>query len=438
MPTATTTATIYRNNEALDFSVPVGTTVRGMLLQLQRGHEQFRLCDELGRTLAETETFGQSLPAGVVLYTAARDEVDRSTTVANDIRAAHSKREVSNHMLASTILLTILSPIIALTLPDSAGYWPRLGLSLALVAAFVVLQLQQLPTRTPWSGLLTPIPLAAAAGAALVHPALVAGWSYVLAFLWGGTLAAFVTRFMQRHDYTDTAVRLWLSSAAALSAISLAQIPTDIAAPLGMAASVILLATSAMSSLRVPESQLLNMPAVLSTAPSVHMPEVPPPARITARRVRHTLRQGSTLRIIAISLACLLALITAPAVLEMVSRQTLEGWSALALVGVTIAAFTLYPRDARNRFTRWVPRLVVITLICAAVAVHPVGDLTLWVLSALLLAFTMLGIGVWLNHGMYAPAITRTADILENLAVMSAVPLALMAAGAFSAVRALP
>lgn len=438
MSTATTTATIYRNNEALDFSVPVGTTVNGMLSQLDRGVERYRLCDELGRTLSETETFGQSLPAGVVLYTAPRDETDASTTVAADIKAAKTQREVSNHLVASVLLLSLLSPVMALLMPtNDESYWPRIGLAVVLLTAFGVLVWQKLSTRQPWAGLLTPIPAAAAAGVLVMHPELIAGWSYALTFLWGGTVAAFFTRLVQHHDFTDTAVRMWLGSAAALSAVSLAQVPTEIAGPVGLAGAVVLLATSASSSLRVPESQLLNMPAILSTAPSVHAPDVPEPARITSRRVRHTLRQGSTLRIIAISLAAILALVCAPAVLSLSNRETLEGWSCLALVGVTLLAFTLYPRDARNAYTRWVPRIVVVTLLSLALVLHPVGSLTLWVVGALVLAAALIAIGAWLNHGMYAPALTRSADILENLAVMSSIPLALMAAGAFSAVRAM-
>ncbi|MFD2674957.1 hypothetical protein [Gulosibacter bifidus] len=442
MPAATTTATIYRNNEVLDFSVPVGTTVRGMLLKLDRGHERYRLCDELGRTLGETETFGQSLPAGIVLYTARRDEADASQRVAEDIKAANAQRHVPNHLLASILLLTCLSPVVALLLPGtrdywSADYWPRFGLALALVAAFAVLVAQKFTIRTSWAGLVTPLPAAAAAGVAVMHPTLIAGWSYALAFLWGGTVAAFITRFVQEHDYTDTAVRMWLGSATVLSTVSLAQVPNDVAGPIGLAAAIVLLSMSASSSLRVPESQLLNLPAVLSTAPSVHTPDVPPPARITSRRVRHTLQQGSTLRIISISVACVLAIVSMPPVIEIIARQTLEGWTALALAVATIACFTLYPRDARNAFTRWVPRLVVMVLLGIAIATHPVGDVSLWIIGAIVLAAAMFGIGFWLNHGMYAPAITRAADILEQLAIVAAIPLALVAAGAFSAVRAM-
>ena len=437
MPTATTNATIYRNNEALDFSVPVGTTVRGMLQQLDRGDERYRLCDELGRTLGETETFGKSLPSGVVLYTARYDEADATATVSEDIKAAKSQREVSVHLLASILLLTGLSIGMSLVMPSSGDYWPRLGLALALIAAFGLMVWQQYPTRKPWAGLVTPIPAAAAAGALVLHPELIAGWSYAMTFLWGGAIAAFFTRLVRQHEFTDTAVRMWLAAAVAISAVSIAQVPSDIAGPIGLAGSVLLLTTSASSSLRVPESQLLNMPAVLSTAPSVHAPDVPEPARITSRRVRHTLRQGSTLRIIAVSLSGILALVSAPAVFAIAARETLEGWTALALIGVAILTFTLYPRDARNAFTRWVPRLIVIALLCTALLVHPVGEVSMWVGAALFLGAALIGIGIWLNHGMYAPALTRGADILENIAVMSSTPLALIAAGAFSAVRAM-
>lgn len=432
MPDSQTTATLYRGDQVLDITVPARSTVAGVLAQVSTASDPVDAFDELGRKLAESEVFGATIPAGSTIFLRSRHEATSAERTSAVKAAAQVEQRISLAPLAAICILTALSPIISLLM---ASNWPLRFTLAAILAVAAVSLLWRLPTQPIWHGLTAPV-VAAASGAVLVpHPAIAAGWSYALAFTWAGVLAAMLVPTLHRHEHYESAIRLWVIPAAGLSIISIVQTNNAIAAPLGVAAAVAMLGLAPSLSVRVPDEQLVDMPAVMSTAPSVHAPETRPPARITPARVRHTLRLASGLYTVAISTACIVLVASAPGVMAVVGQPTIEGWAALALICIAFAHFLLQPRDSRTAFARWTPRLVVVVLLCGFLAMRPPGDDLVWIGGAAAGAAGCCAVGIWIRHGMYAPLITRMADVFERVALGLAIPAAIVTSGLFSAVR---
>lgn len=433
MPDSQTTATLYRGDQVLDIAVPARSTVAGVLAQVSTASDPVDAFDELGRKLAESEVFGTTIPAGATIFLRSKHEATSAERASAAKAAEQVEQRISLAPLAAICILVALSPIISLLMPDN---WPvRIALAAVLAAAAISL-LWRLSKQAIWHGLTAPVAAAAAAAALVPHPAIAADWSYALVFTWAGTLAAMLVPTLHRHEHYESTIRLWVIPAIGLSIISIAQSDNAVAAPLGMAAAVAMLGLAPSLSMRVPDEQLVDMPAVMSTAPSVHAPETRPPARITPARVRHTLRLASGLYTVAISTACIVLVASAPGVMRYIGEPTIEGWAALALVCIAFAHFLLQPRDSRTAFARWTPRVVVVVLLCGFLILRPPGEDLVWVVSAALGAAACCAVGIWIKQGMYAPLITRMADVCERMALGLAIPAAIVTSGLFSAIRA--
>lgn len=433
MPDSQTTATLYRGDQVLDIAVPARSTVAGVLAQVSTASDPVDAFDELGRKLSETEVFGTTIPAGATIFLRSKHEVSSTERTDAAKVAEQVEQRTSLAPLAAICILAALSPIISLLLSDN---WPlRITLAAVLASAAVSL-LWRLATQPIWHGLVAPVTAAAAAAALVPHPTIAAGWSYALVFTWAGALAAMLVPTLHRHEHYESAIRLWFIPAVGLSIISIAQTDNAVAAPLGVAAAVAMLGLAPSLSVRVPDEQLIDMPAVMSTAPSVHAPETHSPSRITSARVRHTLRLASGLHTVAISTACIVLIASAPGVMGYIGEPTIEGWAALALVCIAFAHFLLQPRDSRTAFARWTPRMVVVALLCSFLLLRPPGDELVWITGAALGAAGCCAVGIWIKKGMYAPLITRMADVFERVALGLAIPAAIVTCGLFSAIRA--
>ena len=428
MPTTHTVATVVRGDERFDVAVPLGTTVSGVVSAFGTSIDRVPVTDELGRHLDAREAFGKSLgPGAVVVIGATANEEARAAT---QIRA----ERVPFPTAAVTALgvLVSLSPVVAL-LP-AFGLWVRVLLAVVLTAAAVRL-LAPPANRPRWQLLLAPAVAAAAVAAVVPHPDLIAPWSYALVFTWSGLAVAMLARVLVRDEFVEVAAIAWLLPALTISIVSFSRLAPEIAAPLVLTASIALLGFAPTNAVRVPESQLLHLPMVLNTALSVHTPEVTEPAPVTPRRVRHTMRLGVALHSSFIALACLGVLTSAGAVSGMLAAGTLESWGALALLGLAVLQFSLQPRGAHSSFARWAPRMVVVVLIAVLALAAPFGATWWWFAAIVAGAATLIGFGVWAQRTMYAPLLTRLADVAERISLALALPALLVAAGFFSAVR---
>lgn len=436
-------ATIVRGDELNDLSIPVGTTVAGVLTQVNRHRETYALFDELGHRVDGREVFGNTITAGAVLY--ARPTQSQVLEQAGAQPAEGTARTLAMSPHVAIGLLCIVAACLAISPallpPTPTGWMLRLALAVLLILAFALLLLRRTAQGSILGAALTPVPAAVAAATLVPYPQLVPEWGFALTAVWAGLIAAHLARTLQRNEYTDAAVRLWLVPAVLLSLISLLRVPLAMAAPVTTAVAVVMLAFSPQQALQVPQHQLLHLPALMTTAPWVHQPEVQVSGPITHRRVFHTWQRNVGARWVSVTLACLLTLAGVPPLLSRIHEGTLESWCSLAL-GVNVLLFLLlYPRDQRSNYARWAPRLSAVAVIAIGVLITAAtapsgGETTLSTAIGLAAVLFALVSGVWLARGMYAPWLTRLADLLEQLTLLATIPLTAVAAGLFSYIRA--
>ena len=430
MPTTHTVATVVNGENSVDVAVPIGTTVSGVLASLGRNHAHLAVTDEMGRPLGARETFGQSLGAGAVIVIGS--EVTTQALPSSNSRGLSARLPLG--ALAALAVLLALSPVVALT--PALDLIVRVALAATLLGATARLLLP-LANRARWQLLLAPAAAAAAFAAVVPHPPLIAGWSYALVFLWAGCGLAMLIRVFVNDEAVGVAAMTWLVPAALTTLISIFRLEPQVAGPLVLAASMLLLGFVPTSAVRVPESQTLHLPAVLNTAQSVHAPEVAEPAAITPRRVRHTMRLAVALQNALISLACLGVVASAGMMSSLLTGGTIESWSALALLTLAVIHFSLQPRQAHSAYARWAPRVVVVVLVGIVIASAPFGVSWWWFAAIVIACGVTIGFGVWIQRSMYAPFLTRLGDIAERASLALVVPAFLVAAGSFSMLRSM-
>lgn len=435
MSTEQTTATIVDGTQRLDVSVPVGTTVSGVLAQLERPLWNIELVDELGRTVPATESFGTQIPPGTVLHlrdAAASPEhrsdgggVDRSGPFAMSGWAA----AVAVAVLAG--LTTVLSTVLS----DHRSTPAMLALFLVQALVSVQLVRRDRVTESIWWSMVAPLPVAIGVTGLIGLPQLATGWAFALAVCWSAAVAAFGVRAWKRHEYTDAATRVWLLPAVGLSAIALTRMPDGVAGPVLIAVGVMGLAFAPMLSLKVPENQLLHLNTVMLTTDSVHTPDAPEPSRVTMPRARRTVRLGNGLRITAVLLACAAMLAGSALTAGRIRLDSVEGWASLVAFVLGLVVFVLNPRTARDQFTRWAPRLTAMTVLLAGSLLSSETAAAWWWLAVVGIGVAAIGTGVALARNVYAPAMTRLGDIIGQISLALAVPAAAVAAGAFTLTR---
>ncbi|MGL5248435.1 MAG: hypothetical protein ACRC8U_09595, partial [Brooklawnia sp.] len=286
------TATVARGQERRDIAVPPGTTVAGLLAMLHldtTGEVVVARAD--GRPVALSASIGGDLPSGVLLALTDPDAVVAARARADAGRGAGFAAPLASIvtlMFALAVEVGVLViPLARPTagIPDGARW---LG---AVVSAGVVLALA-LRTRlvTTVGGALAVPGLLGAPASALADPASPTATTVALGLaLVGATLAGFAIWLVRGDAPAAASAIAWGATALLVCAGLAAGVTPANLAPvlLGLGVGAVLLAPR--HALPVPESQLLDLPLLTTSAPAVRAAEVASPSRVTRRRMGHTL-----------------------------------------------------------------------------------------------------------------------------------------------------
>lgn len=449
-----TSATIRSDGVCHDISVPVGTTVSGVLAQLQRTHGITELVDEFGRLVAADEAFGIQLHPGIILYANAAVAGDTNTgrTIESETSEGAARAASTATGLLSLVLVALTGTAIIAASMRGVGWPPPLHilLAVALLATTGIFLRYAQPKHKRATLIALPLPIAVAVGILIPTPDTTWAWGFSLLVLWGGAIVAHIMKLVRPTSVSDTAIIVWLTPAILLSIVELGGIRTIVAAPIALACVTYAFYLIPSFSMRVPENQLLYLPAVMRTANSVRRPVAAKPGRITPRRIRVLLTESSTTRNALVYLTCAIILIATMLFTATSPRSTLEMWGRLVLMVAVMGVLVLSPRTSRSRTVRWVPRLtatvIAVVTVLREVTVltgHPATAITFAHLpSGLVITVAVLGVGatvagLWLRHDVYMPLLSRTGDILQTLSIVAVLPAAIIASGAFATMRAL-
>ncbi|WP_299447158.1 hypothetical protein [uncultured Phycicoccus sp.] len=328
------------------------------------------------------------------------------------------------------------------TLGSAAARW---GAAVVLLAAAVVATLLT-PRHVPGSAVVrlvgAPV-LAATAG--LVVPLAASPARVGVNLVLGAALAAVVTALAWSDgSAADRAERTATACLGGLAVVVAASIlwgqPLAAAAAVVVGLAPVLVRALPSASLDVDPTQLLDTDRLSSTVWSVRERHASRRRRVTGLDVRERVAQARS--VVSVGTAYLAVLASGAGWLLALSpaRSSLAPWSRWVVLLVAALALGYQSRHVRDRLARF-SMLAAAASLTASASVAVVGWDAGWfwllVGSALVLGVVAVLAAVALAGGWASTRMSRMADRLESLAVVTALPFGVLAAGAVEALRRL-
>lgn len=435
-------ATLLDGRIRQDISVPSGTTVAGLLsiLQIETAGGSVRVTRVDGSPVDLEKAIGTDLPSGVLLALsggkASREARTRAATTTTSpwVRLAVASL-VAVILVIGLLGVGVVAPLLGLWfLPFPV----RLGAA-ALVIAVCVWALTRHAVHTNAVGTLACTGALGVAATVCIPlqwelgPDLIA-----LSGTWGAVVASMVLQLSRPSPLHTAALTVWTVVAVVLTGAVLMDADLRMLAAVALSLACLFLGALPNLALKIPDSQLLDLPLVTTSAQTVRTPPVKAPARITVARIRRSLTEAVKRSDILLVFLCVLSVVAATATTTFISFSTWEGIAALAFhlcAALTLALVPRTRRDFRGRILPRVSSLIIMTLTITCHGVSSVvgllGVVALLLTLAMLLALSNAAIG----SSDPSPFLARVGDITQSLASFFVLPLAVYGAGIFTLVR---
>lgn len=437
-----TSATIVDTHGRHDVAVPTGTSLGGLLDYLGIDHSPGTLiiADNNGRVVDLDDVFGSHLPPGSLL-TITRGVDTRRAEARLLTQASRSWfHPVLSLVAAFGILLVLEGALVGGVW--RAQLWAPTWLRWLLAALCLVLSLGLLQRRRVWSSPWLCPPTTACVGLALAGvlapDALAAGSLLATLTAWGALVGALLAWTITRGPVLLTAASVWAGLAIFATMQATLGLPWTQLAPFVQVLATVGVAVAPHYTFRVPDSQLLDLPLVTTSAPTVRAPDVVAPSPITHRRVERSLREATARGQVLLLFCCVLVTLSAPITVRLIDMTTWAGRAALALQLACLGVLLVTPRHHRERGARALPRLAALGVALATcvgspllsnVGAAPMG--ALFVVTACALC-----VGTLLHTAKpTTPLFGRFLDLLEALSLLTLLPAASLTAGLFTLVR---
>ncbi|MET0789632.1 MAG: hypothetical protein ABWY33_10355 [Cellulomonas sp.] len=400
--------------------------------------------DSTGRQLDLSGLVGAQLADGGVLHVvrpapAPRTRAGRWAAGRPDVVTRRPHVEAGAFVLAATlgvvVALVLLLTSTAMADPAAAVVAAVLGLAAVAVALG--------RTAAPASATIAGPALGFAAGVLLIDP--VDGPTGRLAVTVGlvvATVVAGVRLIATRAagagaDDAGVVLVVVALAAAVQSAVLLAELPPVVAAAVVVGAAPLALRLLPTLSLSVPDEQLIDLAHVSRTAASVRSPRPRALGRVNERQVGTSVGHAERRKATATVVLSVLPPALLPVVLVAAEPGTVPGVGALVLSACVVVALVLGPRSARGSVGRWVPRAAAAVVLVELALGAPLE--AAWrvpvAVVALVLVAGLAALSIALGSGWRSVVASRLADALEGLAVVLALPAALVAADMIETLR---
>lgn len=427
-------------DEQLDVSVPSGTTLSGLLSMLGVslvGSEQ-QIVSSDGAPVHGGDVIGRSIPSGTLLIVR-----DNTLTSRGTVRgSAMASNEAPYALLARGVLLTlaVLSVVALVYVLPSWALFPALSTTFRAVLAGVgmasaLLILARGFIYSP----LNHLGLTLAVGAFSLGFLPVEGPLSLLApvvFSAAASLVSLLVWLVSRNPGSAAITLLWLLTlvVAALSswfALSLTQV-----AAFAVLFAVWLGISAGRYSLRIPDSQLIDLPLVRTLAPSVRAPVAKSPAKITLPRVMRTIHDGHDGYTALVVWASLLGLFGMVACSSIIDLDSTRGIASLVLVLGAAASFATVSRHHRIRLSALFMRIPPVVGV-AAVSIALSQQVPFLVVALVVLLCAAILPLIQLLDGQSTSSVwrSRIADISQSIVLLSLPIAAVFASGLFDFIR---
>lgn len=440
-------AAVERGGVVTDVAVPLGTTVAGLLamMRIDTSAGDVSVTTTDGRRADPAAVIGLDMPSGVMLSVSGRRATDRAR---RDAAQAGEDAWFPAALARSTAFLLVAAVEAGALIAPLAGSSPLLGPGvpaaarplLALVcSAVLAAAAARRGTVTAPAGALLWTAAAGALPLALLDPG--APLSAIIApplACWTAFVAALALWLATRHPVPAAAAGVWGAVGAVVSLMAAQDVRVAAVAPVALALAVLICAIVPDASMRLPDSQLLDLPAVTTAAPAVRSPEVSAPRRITGGRVSSSLARAEGVSETLVLACSALAAACAWPTTRLASLEDWQGGAALALTVGAALGLGLLPRSSRSRAMRLWPRAAAAAT-AAALATSPavLADLGAVGAAGLLVVAAACGVlaAVRFSREPRPVLLARAADIAQSLTLLAVLPLAVAAAGLFDLVR---
>ena len=442
MATPLASATILDGASRHDVSVPVGTSVAGLMsmLQIDLTPGGLQLTHPDGRVIDTGSVLGQDLASGTVITlsgSAERAQAARQT-------ATRTASPWLRPILTLAVFLTLVVCIETACLVGPAfGWWqvPQfLRISAAVVcAAAVGVSLTWWRIRSTAPGILAATTLIGICGMAFLPVDMMfSSQLAVAATVWTALATALAVWLIDSSSLSATMAALWALASVLVVYLILSDASALIMSALALAVATLAIATIPSFAFRIPETQLLDLPVVTTSAPTVRAPKVSSPSAITAARVRRTIREADSRNQLLLIACCTTVAVAAFPAARLMGTSGSEGLAAIGMMVIAFLALVLMPRARRDHSGRILPRVSAI-FIAAAMLTSPdvTGLLGAPVTSLLVVAAAAL-ISIFatvMARSRKSAFLGRVADVTQSLSLFLLLPAAVYGAGLFSLVR---
>ena len=421
MSTPLASTTVLHGMSKRDVAVPVGTTVASLMRMLEIDPTSMNLAHPDGTPVGLEQVIGPDLPSGAVLTLSGSVE---SATIAKQV-ATRAASPWLRPTLVLVVFLTLMASIeTACLIGPALGWWSvpvALRVTAAVICAMTVAaSLRWWRLRDTAPGLLATTTLIGICGTAALPPSTVFLSQLAVAVTtWTALMAALCIWLIDKSALSATLAVVWGAASLLASFVIMWDIPMTMVAPLVMAVTAIAVSTIPSFAFRIPETQLLDLPTVTTSAPTVRAPQVAPPSPITAGRIRRTISEATARDQLLLIVCC----------------------SAVVGTVMMVTAFlsmALVPRARRDRLGRILPRISALLILIAALTTPSTSQalgsqITTLVLT--IMAATLSITATALAKARPSALIGRIADITQTFSVFLLLPAAVYAAGLFDLVR---
>lgn len=443
MATLLASATILHGGSKYDVAVPVGTSIGSLMamLGIDLQGDSLRITHPDGTPIGLGATLGDDVASGAVLALSDADSAEDSSPrrAAARARAAMWLRPA---LVVSVFLALVTSVELACLVGPALGWWevaaPVRYAAAALCASALGASLRWRRLRETAAGLLAITGLLGVCGLVLLPigptfsplaPAM-AGWTALVA-----TLCVWL---LNRAPLAGTAAVVWAMTGLLASFVVASDVPPQVVTTLVLAVSTMAITTIPSFAFRIPESQLLDLPTVTTSAPTVRTPRVPPPSPITAGRVRRSLREADARDRLLLLACCGAAAVTAFPSARLMAFDHWTGRVGIVMMVTAFLVLALGPRARRDPVGRVAPR---VSALCVAAAVV-VSPQVIEALGAQVASLAVVASGGLLSilttalvKARPSALIGRAAEITQRLSLFLLLPSAVYAGGLFALVR---
>ncbi|WP_022868608.1 hypothetical protein [Schaalia vaccimaxillae] len=434
--------TIIDGSGPHDYTVPEGTTVAGLMAMIEVDLSQgaINLTTPNGRAVAAGAVIGRDLPSGSIIALSGRKESRRIASQAAHRNAFPWMRRVLSGIVLLTALIiaegaVLVAPFFTSWAPPGPLRWAT-GLVCALVCvwAITIKRVRQMP----WLVISLSLLFGLTALAIIPPTSEFATVAAPLATFWWALIGSIVAWNIYGFVVASTLSWIWAVIVAVSTIRALLEIEFADLSPIFLAVCVLSISLAPTLALRIPETQLLDMPLVATTAGSLRGPTPHPPSKITMPRVLRTMDEATS-RTQTILIALTVVILTCiPSVCQMMDSQTWKGRAALAVLVLSCVALLICGRGQRDVSSRILPRIAAVAIGIGALTSPPViTTIGVPLTVAILLSTGLISLSAVVITSRKGPAALtgRILDILEAFSLIFILPIAVYATGAFDFIR---